>query len=184
MKYNMLIVGVGGQGILLVSEIISKAAMKSGFYVKKSETHGMAQRGGSVMTHIRFADEEVHSPLIPKGSLDMLLAFEPLEALRYLSYLGEDSKLIVNSNPVNVENYPPIEEVLKEIRKQENSLLVDAKKLAIEAGHPLTQNTVMLGAASKRLPIKKEVLEENIRKGVKRALEENLKAFKLGSAST
>lgn len=183
MRYNMLIVGVGGQGILLVSEILSKAALEQGLYVKKSETHGMAQRGGSVVTHIRLADEKVYSPLIPKGSLDMLLAFEPLEALRYLSYLGKDSKLIVNNNPLDVENYPRIEELLKEIRKQKNSLLVDAKKLAIEAGHPLTQNIVMLGAASKHLPVKKRVLEENIRKGVKRAVEENLKAYKLGLES-
>jgi indolepyruvate ferredoxin oxidoreductase beta subunit len=183
MRYNMLIVGVGGQGILLVSDILSKAALKQDLYVKKSETHGMAQRGGSVMTHVRFSDREVCSPLIPKGSADMILAFEPLEALRYLDYLGEDFKLIVNKNQVasNVRDYPPIEEILEILEKQENTILVDAKKLSLEAGHPLTQNIIMLGVASRHIPLKEGILRETIKKTVKKALKENLKAFDLGS---
>ncbi len=180
MRYNILIVGVGGQGILLISDIVSKAALKQGLYVKKSETHGMAQREGSVITHVRISDGEVFSPLIPRGSADMILAFEPLEALRYLDYLRKDSVFIVNKNPVNVKNYPPLEDVLRAVEKQKNSVLVDAKKLAMEAGHPLTQNIVMLGAGSRYMPIDSGILRKTIKSGVKRAVEENLKAFELG----
>lgn len=183
MKYDMLIVGVGGQGILLVSEILSRAALETGLYVKKTETHGMAQMGGSVVTHIRISDKEVFSPLIPRGSADMVLAFEPLEALRYLGYLGENSVFIVNKNPVadNVKNYPRTEDVLRATEKQKNSMLLDAKRLAMGAGHPLTQNILMLGVASRYLPIESETIRGAIKKTVKRALDENLKAFELGS---
>jgi indolepyruvate ferredoxin oxidoreductase beta subunit len=181
MIYNLLIVGVGGQGIILVSEVIARAALAAGLYVKKSETHGMAQRGGSVVTHSRISDAEVFSPLIPKGAADMLLAFEPVEALRYADYLGKDAKIIVNTNPIAVGNYPEMEKVLEELKKLGNVTFVDAAKLAMEAGNPMTQNTVMLGAASKNLPVKKEVLLQSIRENVKKSPEENLKAFELGA---
>jgi indolepyruvate ferredoxin oxidoreductase beta subunit len=181
MTYNLLIVGVGGQGIILVSEIIARAALAAGLYVKKSETHGMAQRGGSVVTHSRISDAEVYSPLIAKGTADMLLAFEPVEALRYADYLGKDAKIIVNTNPIAVGNYPEKEKLLEELKKLGNTTFVDAAKLATEAGNPMTQNTVMLGAASKSLPIKKDLLLQSIRENVKRSLEENLKAYELGA---
>jgi indolepyruvate ferredoxin oxidoreductase beta subunit len=181
MKYDILIAGVGGQGIILVSDIIAKAALAQNLYIKKSETHGMAQRGGSVVTHSRISDKEVFSPLIPKGGADLLLAFEPVEALRYADYLKKGAKVIVNTNPVKVGNYPPIEAVLDEVKKLGDVTLVDAAKVAAEAGNPMTQNTVMLGAASKNLPVKKEMLLQSIRENVKRSLEENLKAFELGA---
>lgn len=181
MKYDTLIAGVGGQGIILVSEIIAEAALMDGFYAKKSETHGMAQRGGSVVTHLRIADKEVYSPLIPKNKADMLLAFEPLEALRYIDYIQKNAKVIVNTNPIKVADYPPIESILDELKKQGDILFVDATKKAVEAGNPLTQNIVMLGAASTYLPTKKESLIKSIRENVKKAVEENIKAFDLGS---
>lgn len=181
MIYNLLIVGVGGQGIILVSDIIANAALKSGLCVKKSETHGMAQRGGSVVTHSRISDTEVYSPLIPKGAADMLLAFEPVEALRYADYLKAGAKVVVNTNPIKVGNYPEMEKVLEELKKLGDVTFVDATKLATEAGNPMTQNTVMLGAASKNLPVKKEMLLQSIKENVKRALEENLKAFESGA---
>jgi indolepyruvate ferredoxin oxidoreductase beta subunit len=132
---------------------------------------------------VRFSDREVHSPLIPKGSADMILAFEPLEALRYLDYLGEDFKFIVNKNPVtsNLRDYPPVEKVLEALDKQKNTILVDARKLSLEAGHPLTQNIIMLGVASRYMPVERKILRETIKATVKKALKENLKAFDLGS---
>lgn len=181
MIYNLLIVGVGGQGIILVSEIIARAALAQGLYVKKSETHGMAQRGGSVVTHSRISDAEVYSPLIAKGAADMLLAFEPVEALRYADYLSAGGKVVVNTNPIKVGNYPETEKILEELKKLGDVTFIDAAKLATEAGNPLTQNTVMLGAAGKNLPIPKERLLQSIRENVKRSLEENLKAFELGA---
>ncbi len=180
MKYDILIAGVGGQGILLVSEIISNAALSEGLYVKKSETHGMAQRGGSVISHVRISDSEAASPLIPYGKADLLLAFEPLEALRYLKYLGADSQVVINKNPVKLDGCPPLEEILKELGDLGNTKIVDAKEIARRAGHVMTQNIAMLGIASRSLPLNKEAIQKSIKDKVKRALEENLQAFELG----
>lgn len=178
MKCDVIIVGVGGQGILLTSNIISDAALAAGFDVKKSETHGMAQRGGSVVTHVRIGDK-VNSILIPKGEADILIASEPVEALRYIDYLGPNGKAIVNSIPIKVPGYPDIKQVMDELKKN-NAVVFDALDLAKKAGHPLTQNTVLVGAASKYLPLKEEILRNSIKSNVSKKLEENLKAFDLG----
>ena len=179
MKCDVIIVGVGGQGILLTSNIISDAALCAGFDVKKSETHGMAQRGGSVVTHVRIGDK-VNSILIPKGESDLLIASEPVEALRYMDYLGPNGKAVVNSNPVKVPGYPDTKMVMDELKKQ-GALVFDALELAKQAGHPLTQNTVLVGAAAKYLPIKEEIIMDSIKSNVSKKLEENLRAYELGS---
>ena len=184
MKSDILIVGVGGQGIILTSDIISKAALKDGFNVKKAETHGMAQRGGSVITHVRISNSDIYSPLIPKGKVDVLIGFEPMEALRYMGYINrknENSIMIVNRNPIEIENYPDINEIISEIKRHRNSIILNALELANKAGNVLTQNIVMLGAASRYLPIDRDTLKETIKENVKRAINENLKAFELGS---
>lgn len=181
MKSDILIVGVGGQGIILASEILSRAALGQGLNIKKAETHGMAQRGGSVVTHVRLSDSVIYSPLIPWGTADVMIAFEPLEALRYLKYINENTALIVNSNPVKIADYPDVGEILAEIEKYGNPVILDALKLAEEAGNTLTQNTVILGAASRYIPVKKEIIKETIRETVKKAVDENLKAFELGA---
>jgi len=184
MKSDILIVGVGGQGIILTSDIISKAALKDGFNVKKAETHGMAQRGGSVITHVRISNSDIYSPLIPKGKVDVLIGFEPMEALRYMGYINRKNKnsiMIVNRNPIEIENYPDINEIISEIKRHRNSIILNALELANKAGNVLTQNIVMLGAASRYLPIDRDTLKETIKGNVKRAINENLKAFELGS---
>ncbi len=179
MKSDILIAGVGGQGIMLASKILSNAALKQRLNVKKAETHGMAQRGGSVVTHVRLSDSEIHSPLIPKGGVDVLIAFEPLEALRYLDYASKETFIVVNSTPIEIDNYPGMDDILEELEER-NTLVVDALELARNAGNALTQNTVLLGASLNHLPLKREVMEETIRETVKRAVDENLKAFQLG----
>ena len=178
MKCDVIIVGVGGQGILLTSNVISDAALASGFDVKKSETHGMAQRGGSVVTHVRIGDK-VNSILIPKGEADILIASEPVEALRYMDYLGPKGIAIVNSTPIKVPSYPDMSQVYAELNKQ-GALVFDALAVAKKAGHPLTQNTVLIGAASKYLPMKEDMIIEAIKENVSKKLEENLRAFELG----
>ncbi len=179
MKSDILIAGVGGQGIILVSDILSNAALGLNLNVKKAETHGMAQRGGSVVTHVRLSDSEICSPLIPEGGVDVLIAFEPLEALRYLGYVSEETFIVVNSNPIWIKNYPEMGSILG-VLKERNALVVDALSLAGQAGNVLTQNIVLLGASSAHLPLKKEILKETIKDTVKRAVDENLKAFQLG----
>jgi len=181
MKCDILVVGVGGQGIILTSNVLAYAALNQKLEVKKSETHGMAQRGGSVVSHVRLSDSAIHSPLIPKGEVDILIAYEPVEALRYLDYLKEDSALIVNNNPIKTANYPELDQVIGEIEKHKNSVILDSLAIAERAGNVLTQNVVLVGAASKYLPFTKKVLVDTIKDTVKRAVDENLLAFKLGS---
>lgn len=178
MKCDVIIVGVGGQGILVTSNVIAQAALDSGFDVKKSETHGMAQRGGSVVTHVRIGDQ-VDGVLIPKGEADLLIASEPVEGLRYMDYLSSEGKAIVNSEPITVPGYPIMEAIRDELAKQ-GAIILDAMDLANQAGHPLTQSIVLVGAASKYLPMNEETLKEAIKKVVSKKLDENLAAFDLG----
>ncbi len=178
MKCDVIVVGVGGQGILVTSNIIAQAALDSGYVVKKSETHGMAQRGGSVVTHVRVGDR-VDGVLIPRGEADVLIASEPVEGLRFIDYLGPEGKAVVNSQPVKVPGYPPMDAVKKELAKRD-ALVIDALDLACKAGHPLTQSVVLVGAASRFLPVKEDILKGAIRKIINKKVEENLKAFDLG----
>ena len=183
---NILLVGVGGQGILLASEILSETFMLAGFDVKKSEIHGMSQRGGSVVSHVRYG-KEVFSPIVPEGEGDILFGFELMETCRYLSLLKPGGKVVANdlripppSILMGQEVYP--EDLADRIKSQfPDFLLVDGQKLATEAGNPRAANTVLLGAVSKRLDIAEEFWLEALKKMVPpKALEINRKAFLMG----
>ncbi len=185
MKYDMIICGVGGQGVLSVAAIIASAAMKEGLNVKQSEVHGMSQRGGAVYANLRLSDAPIYSDLIADGTASMILSMEPLESLRYLHYLKEDGFLITSENPEkNIPDYPDLDELLTRIRSLPNALTIDARKLALEAGSGRATNMVLAGAASHFLPIKAQSMEDFIkeifaRKGEK-IVDINLKAFALG----
>jgi indolepyruvate ferredoxin oxidoreductase beta subunit len=184
-KQDIILAGVGGQGILSIAFVIDNAALREGFNVKQAEVHGMAQRGGAVQSHLRFSKDAIHSDLIPKGAADLVLSVEPLEALRYLDYLRPGGRVVSSSTPfVNIPDYPELEAVLGRIREIEGSLVLDSEALAKEAGTSKAQNTVVLGAAAKFLAVAEESLLEYIKvlfapRGDK-VLSANLRAFDLG----
>ncbi len=188
MLTNVLIAGVGGQGIILLSDVLGNAAIRSGLGVRGSETHGMAQRGGSVVAHIRIGN--ARSPLIPKGRADYLVALEPLEALRYLDYLAEHCIAVVSTTPIppasthgKVAGYPSVKAILDELSEYAEVYPIDALALAKRAGSVLTGNLVMLGALSalRGFPLEQEVLKESIASRVPpKTIDMNLTAFKLG----
>jgi indolepyruvate ferredoxin oxidoreductase, beta subunit len=188
MKKNIsiLIVGVGGQGTLLTSRILGDVAMKLGYDVKMSELHGMAQRGGSVVTYVRMGDK-VSSPIIEKNSADVLLAFEELEALRWLDYLKEDGFLILNTQkidpmPVIMRKAAYPEGIVEKLQAaSDNIIMTDALGIAREIGNIKVVNVVMLGKLAKVLDMKKNIFEEAIRNTVpEKFLALNLKAFDSG----
>jgi indolepyruvate ferredoxin oxidoreductase beta subunit len=185
MTFDIILAGVGGQGVLSVSAIIASSAMKAGLAVKQSEVHGMSQRGGEVLANLRIADHPIASDLIPRGSAALLLSMEPLESLRYLDYLALDGTLITATEPVvNISDYPPIEDVLAQVRRLPRAILVDAERLARQAGSTRATNMVMVGAASHLLPVSFDSLEHFVQtmfaaKGAK-VVETNLKALCAG----
>ncbi len=185
MNKNIIIAGVGGQGILTIASIIDLAAMNLGLHVKQAEVHGMSQRGGAVESHLRISDSEIFSDLIPRGKADIILSIEPMEALRYLPFLSSDGIIITAVEAYkNIQNYPDESNILKEIEKSAKYILVDAAELAKAAGSTKTYNVVMLGAASPYLGIKKEELEKAIEqyfsaKG-QTIIDMNLLAFRKG----
>jgi indolepyruvate ferredoxin oxidoreductase beta subunit len=185
MTKNIIIAGVGGQGILTIASIIDMASMNQGLFVKQAEVHGMSQRGGAVESHLRISDSEIFSDLIPKGKADIILSIEPMEALRYLPFLAPDGIIVTATEPyINIPNYPEFENIKAEIQKSGKHILVEAEKLAREAGSLKAFNTVMLGAASPYLGLSKEQLEGGIKSyfGAKgqEIIDLNLKAFHLG----
>ncbi len=188
MKQDIILAGVGGQGILSIAFVIDNAALAEGLAFKQAEVHGMAQRGGAVQSHMRLASEPIWSDLIPLGGADMILSVEPLEALRYLGYLAPDGIVVTSATPyVNIPDYPPIDAVLAEVRRSGRHVIVDSEKLAKEAGTSKAQNTVMLGAASKHLVLKEESLKRFIEVLFKArgesVVQSNIKAFELGRAA-
>jgi len=188
MKFDIILAGVGGQGVLSVSAIIASAAMHEGLSVKQSEVHGMSQRGGEVQAHLRLSDKPIASDLIPGGGASLILSMEPLESLRYLSYLSESGTVLTATDAVeNFPNYPPLEGVLAQVRALPRAILVDTEKLARQAGSARATNMVMVGAAAHLLPVKLESLEHYVRtlfasKGEK-VVEINLKAMAAGRAA-
>ncbi len=183
---NILICGVGGQGILLAGEILSEAAMESGYDVKKSEVHGMAQRGGSVVSHVRYG-EKIYSPLIPKGDANYLFSFERMETLRYLDYLKSDGAIIVNDQKisptvVNIKEayYPEnVEELCRQ--RVDDVLFIPAIRIAEELGNIRTVNVIMLGALSRYLNLEETIWLKCIERGVpKKYRDVNILAFERG----
>ena len=183
---NILICGVGGQGVLLAGDIIAETAIASGFDAKKSEVHGMAQRGGSVVSHVRFG-QKVNSPLIREGEADVILSFEEMETARYLQFLKTDGCLIINQQqiiPMSVATgqaeYPI--DIVKKIKQQvKNVVLCPGMDLAEKAGSAKTVNTVLLGALAKKLELASDKWHEVISRRVPaKTVEMNKKAFESG----
>lgn len=189
MYKNIIIAGVGGQGILTIASIIDLAAMNLGLHVKQAEVHGMSQRGGAVESHLRISTEEIYSDLIPLGKADMILSLEPMESLRYLPFLAPDGVIVTATEPYeNIDSYPDKTELLQKISESSSAFLVDAKSMATAAGNVMTYNVAMLGAAAPYIGMEPEELEKAIvtyfgGKGEK-IVETNLNAFRLGKDNT
>ena len=188
MKYDVILSGVGGQGVLSVAQIITRAAVEEGLHVRQSEVHGMAQRGGAVIAHLRISDKTIASDLVPRGGADLILSMEPLESLRYAAWLKPDGAMVSAAEPfVNIANYPELEGIISAVKAFPVCRVVEAAALAKEAGLAQAVNMVMVGAASAFLPIKAKTLEGTIEKmfGTKgaEAVKANKKAFELGKAA-
>ncbi|MCX4291753.1 MAG: indolepyruvate oxidoreductase subunit beta [Odoribacter sp.] len=186
MKTDMILAGVGGQGILSIAAVLGSAALTNNLYIKQAETHGMSQRGGDVQSYLRISDQPIYSDLIPLGKADLILSVEPMEALRYLPYLKPDGYVVTNSTPfVNIPNYPATEELMHTLEALPHRIILDADTLSKEkAGNIRAGNFIMLGAASPFINIPFEYLEEGIRAVFSRKGEEiigmNLKALHAG----
>lgn len=185
MKQDIILAGVGGQGILSIAFVIDNAALADGLQFKQVEVHGMAQRGGAVQSHLRLSSERIWSDLIPKGGADMILSVEPLEALRYFDYLTPDGIVVTSSTPYkNIPDYPEMDKILAAVRKAKRSVIVDSETVAKAAGTSKAQNIVMLGAASPFLVLKEVSLRSFVEVLFKSRgpamVESNLKAFELG----
>ncbi|MDD2532671.1 hypothetical protein SDC9_137644 [bioreactor metagenome] len=190
MRYTIQIVGVGGQGVLLASMVLGSAAMNAGYKVAMSEVHGMAQRGGSVLCTLRFGDGVI-SPLESSGGADLLMGFEPVETCRNIFLANEDTKILMNLDPVypsmvaaGFEEYPNIDEMVAAVKERTKNLVtIDATSIAIDAGKAVAANAVMIGAvaAAKGFPLSKDLLKEMLAKNVPPKFTDlNMKAFDMG----
>lgn len=163
MKRDVILAGVGGQGILSIAAAIGLAAVEAGLYLKQAEVHGMSQRGGAVQSHLRLSDQPIASDLIPMGACDMILSVEPMESLRYLPYLAAEGWLVTSSRPMeNIPDYPEQEALFEEIRKIRNHLIIDAYGIARELGSLKVSNMVMLGAAAGKLGLEVTMLDGSL----------------------
>jgi indolepyruvate ferredoxin oxidoreductase beta subunit len=166
MKRDIILAGVGGQGILSIATVIGDAALNEGLYLKQAEVHGMSQRGGDVQSNLRLSSEPIYSDLIPMSGADIIISLEPMEALRYLPYLKPDGWIVSSSKPfVNIPNYPDIEEVLSQVKSISNHLLIDVEALAKEVGAPVqAANMVLLGAAIPMLGIDHDKIIDGVKR--------------------
>ena len=187
--YKIQLIGVGGQGTIKASTIVGEAAMKKKLNVVMSEVHGMSQRGGTVVTELKIGD--AYSPLVEEGAADLMIAFEPAEALRALNKINKESFVIVNSSPIipftvslGISEYPDLSSVFKELRvKISNLLVIDAQKIAKEAGSIISENMVLLGAAvaTPNFPIEKDLIIQSMKENLPpQSIVTNLKAFEMG----
>ncbi|MFW6100214.1 MAG: indolepyruvate oxidoreductase subunit beta [Bacteroidota bacterium] len=187
MKTDIILAGVGGQGILTIAATIGMAASESNLFLKQAEVHGMSQRGGAVESHLRLSDQEIFSDLISQGEADIILSVEPMESLRYLPYLSENGWLVSNTKPYRkITGYPDEQELLKEIRKVPCHIAVDADDIASNLGSRRSSNIIMLGAATSFLNLPFDAFKESIkeffqRKG-KDVVEKNIRALEAGRA--
>ncbi len=185
MKTDIVLAGVGGQGILSVATILGVAALKEGLNIKQAEVHGMSQRGGDVQSTLRISSAPIHSDLIPNGKADLIVSLEPMEALRYLPSLSPEGWIVTSTAPfVNIPNYPDIKEIEKELERAGNVIAFDMEEMAKEKASPRSSNMVLLGAASHFIEITSDKIEDAIRsvfssKG-EAIVESNLKAFRAG----
>ncbi|MEL7587410.1 MAG: indolepyruvate oxidoreductase subunit beta [Prolixibacteraceae bacterium] len=164
MKTDIILAGVGGQGILSIATALGEAVLLENLYLKQAETHGMSQRGGAVVSHMRISDKPVSSDLIPLGGADLILSVEPMESLRYLPFLSAAGYLVTNMTPfVNIPDYPAVEAILEEIRSLARYVAIDADQIAREVGNPRISNMVMLGAASPFIRIDFSKIEAGVR---------------------
>ncbi|MCM1290972.1 MAG: indolepyruvate oxidoreductase subunit beta [Prevotella sp.] len=187
MKTDIVLAGVGGQGILSIATILGAAALKEGLHIKQAEVHGMSQRGGDVQSNLRISSTAIASDLIPLGGADLIISLEPMEALRYLPYLSSEGWIVTNTVPfVNIPNYPEMDDVMAEMKGHQHVVAFDCDALAKEVASPRTANMVLLGAASPFIEIESEKIEEGIRTvfGAKgdAIVEMNIKAYRAGRA--
>ena len=187
-KCDIILCGVGGQGILSIATIIGEAAMNENLYIKQAEVHGMSQRGGDVQSNLRISSDPIASDLIPKGGADVIISMEPMEALRYLPYLNKDGWIITSSAPfVNIQNYPDMEAIRAEYAKLPHVVSIDIEQLAKDNQVPRSANVILLGAAQQALGIDYNKLENAIRRVFARKgdaiVEANVKALAIGKNS-
>lgn len=188
MNFDLVIAGVGGQGVLTIAAVLDRAANEAGLHFKQSEVHGMAQRGGAVSAFVRLSDQPVASDLIAKGGASLLLSVEPMEALRYTQLLKPDGWIVSDTTPMrNVPDYPAMDAVYKVLFSAPRLVALDATRLAQKAGTIKAQNIAVLGAAAMHLPLPTELIEQQIRalferKG-ERVVNANLHAFRKGDAA-
>ena len=185
MKTDIILCGVGGQGILSIATIIGEAAMKENLYIKQAEVHGMSQRGGDVQSNLRISSDPISSDLIAKGGADVIISMEPMEALRYLPFLKKEGWIITSSTPfVNIPNYPDIEIIRRDLSQLPHVIMIDIEQQARDAGVPRSANVILLGAAQQALGIEYDKLEEAIRRVFGRKgeaiVEANIKALAIG----
>jgi indolepyruvate ferredoxin oxidoreductase beta subunit len=189
MKYDMILAGVGGQGVLSIAAIVSVAAVNGGLHIKQAEVHGMSQRGGAVQSHLRLADHPIYSDLVAEGAAHMLISMEPMEALRYVSFLGPEGVIVADSAPyVNIPNYPDLGAVHAALNGFPRVHLVDATRRAKDMRAARSSNVLLLGTASVFMPLAATDLEAAIgeifgRKGEK-IVAQNIDAFRAGRALT
>ena len=185
MKSDIVLAGVGGQGILTIATILGAAALNENLHLKQAEVHGMSQRGGDVQSNLRLSSDPIHSDLIPLGGADLIVSLEPMEALRYLPFLSEHGWIVTNSLPfVNIDNYPEMSAVEEELARCPRVVSFDLEALAKEVASAGSSNLVLLGAASPFIDIEPEKIEEAVRalfipKGEK-IVEANIAAFRAG----
>jgi len=186
MKTDIILCGVGGQGILSIATVIGEAAMHENLYIKQAEVHGMSQRGGDVQSNLRISSDPISSDLIPLGTADVIISMEPMEALRYLPYLNKQSGWIITSSKpfVNIPNYPELDTVVADLKAVKNVIMLDIEQLAKDNGIPRSANVILLGAAQKALGIEYDKLEDALRRVFGRkgeaVVEANIKALAIG----
>jgi len=185
MKTDIIIAGVGGQGILSIAAVIGTASLQQNLFFKQSEVHGMSQRGGAVESHFRVSDKPIASDLIPQGKADIIISVEPMESLRYLPFLAKDGWVITNTRPfINIDNYPELTELLKTLQLLPHHIALDADTIAEEIKSSKSSNMVMMGAASPFIDIPAENFENAITEIFKNkgadVVDINIKAFRMG----
>ncbi len=186
MKTDIILCGVGGQGILSIATIIGEAAMKENLYIKQAEVHGMSQRGGDVQSNLRISSSPIASDLIPQGGADVIISMEPMEALRYLPFLSKEGWIITSSTPfVNIPNYPDMATIQSDLERLPNVIMLDIEQQAKDAGVPRSANVILLGAAQKAIGIEYAKLEDAIRRVFGRKgeaiVDANIKALAIGA---